>query len=322
MERGKTPDLKLVVHIILLLNETSLWHLIRGIQRHWVVIMWENLFKRIVQKKKYDNRVWRWVQKHSLYSMAALGPVSQIKVLRGKDGEGQRCQRQHFWQKWSVWQRCQRQIWESWRKNFDASGLHENPVKIVRRPTHPSKKGKNSQQISFYQAKPFSSSRRHSASGTSTRRRSLPYAPWTMAFMGRAFDNLSLRILIWFNQQMVFGIMDTGLIRYHCTHFKVSQKSSVQSVCEEAAHTSERLRRLFGPKDSDTGTYFRQVIFEEIFSGNFWGKLAQVLGYAAGSKSQLESTAPELLEELASVLRPSCLQVTFSHSWYQSFPIP
>ena len=116
---------------------------------------------------------------------------------------------------------------------------------------------------------------------------------------------------------MVFGIMDTGLIRYHCTHFKVSQKSSVQSVCEEAAHTSERLRRLFGPKDSDTGTYFRQVIFEEIFPVIFEAsllKLYQVLGYAAGSKSQLESTAPELLEELASVLRPSCLQVTFSHS--------
>ena len=234
--------------------------------------------------------------------MAALGPVSQIKVLRGKDGEGQR---------------CQRQMWESWRKN--SSGLHENPVKIVRRPTHPSKKGKNSQQISFYQAKPFSPSRKHFASGTSTRRRSLPYAPWTMAFMGRAFDNLNLRILIWFNQQMVFGIMDTGLIRYHCTHFKVSQKSSVQSVCEEAAHASERLRRLFGPKDSDTGTYFRQVIFEEIFPVIFEAsllKLYQVLGYAAGSKSQLESTAPELLEELLSVLHPACLQVTFKHSWY------
>ena len=38
---------------------------------------------------------------------------------------------------------------------------------------------------------------------------------------------------------------------------------------------------------------------------------SQVLGYAAGSNSRLESTAPELLEELESALRPACLQVTF-----------
>ena len=43
--------------------------------------------------------------------------------------------------------------------------------------------------------------------------------------------------------------------------FNVTQvsKNHVQSVCEEAAHTSEGLRNIFGPKDSDTGTYFRQV---------------------------------------------------------------
>ena len=38
---------------------------------------------------------------------------------------------------------------------------------------------------------------------------------------------------------------------------------------------------------------------------------SEVLGYAAGSNSHLESTAPELLEELESALRPACLQVTF-----------
>ena len=82
---------------------------------------------------------------------------------------------------------------------------------------------------------------------------------------------------------------------------------NVQSVCEEAAHTSEGLRKLFGPKDSDTGTYFRQVPFQStiLFA---W---SQVLGYAAGSNSRLESTSPELLEELESALRPACLQVTF-----------
>merc|ERR1711971_1133730 len=77
-----------------------------------------------------------------------------------------------------------------------------------------------------------------------------------------------------------------------------------QSVCEEAAHTSEGLRRLFGPKDSDTGTYFRQV-----------------LGYAAGSKPGLASTAPELLDELSSALRPACLQVYPGHKVARLFSV-
>ena len=67
------------------------------------------------------------------------------------------------------------------------------------------------------------------------------------------------------------------------------------------------MRKLFGPKDSDTGTYFRQVPFQPTILFAWY----QVLGYAAGSNSRLESTSPELLEELESALRPACLQVTF-----------
>ena len=54
-----------------------------------------------------------------------------------------------------------------------------------------------------------------------------------------------------------------------------------------------------------------------------------MLGYAAGSKAGLESTAPELLEELASALRPACLQVTFKtqrklehRTYLKAFPCP
>ena len=83
-----------------------------------------------------------------------------------------------------------------------------------------------------------------------------------MAFEGKEFEMMCPRILIWFSHLMVPGIMGLGLTRYQQRGLgkAISFKSLVQSVCEEAAHTSEGLRKLFGPKDSDTGTYFRQVV--------------------------------------------------------------
>ena len=59
--------------------------------------------------------------------------------------------------------------------------------------------------------------------------------------------------------------MDTDLIRCHLsTRLKYLEKHA-QLVCEEAAHTSEGLTKLFGPKDSDdTVAYFRQVPTYEI----------------------------------------------------------
>jgi len=64
------------------------------------------------------------------------------------------------------------------------------------------------------------------------------------------------------------------------------------ALCDEAAHTTPRLRELFGSQTESRGAYFRQV-----------------LGYGARTKTQVDDSCRDWIESLSSILSPACLSV-------------
>ena len=65
-----------------------------------------------------------------------------------------------------------------------------------------------------------------------------------------------------------------------------------QSLCDEAAHTSPRLNKIFGSPTESRGTYFRQV-----------------LGYGARTKTQMKDSCQDWIEKLSEIVLPACLSV-------------